>query len=174
MSCYHPLKAFILGIKENGTKNVKITSYNVDHLEKNIYTGKLYEINNNNKTFNDTVRVDDFVEVPCGHCVGCRIDYSRMWSCRLLCELQTQPAGSKSYFVTLTYDDDHVPTIDSNFPESPPLLTLRMRDLQLFMKSIRKRFTVKGDDSTKIRFFAAGEYGTNTFRQPSSLSLYNF
>ena len=43
----------------------------------------------------------DIVQVPCGCCIGCRLDYSRQWANR--CYLES--LGSKdTYFITLTYD----------------------------------------------------------------------
>ena len=90
--------------------------------------------------------VREFVTVPCGQCVGCRLEYSRQWANRCMLELQYHDS---SFFVTLTYDDEHVPRS----------LTLCKRDFQLFMKRLRKAFP-----KDKIRFFMAGEYGTNTFR----------
>lgn len=47
-------------------------------------------------------------------------------------------------FVTLTYDDDHVPAD----------LSLHYEDYQLFMKRVRRRFA-----SARVRFYMCGEYG---------------
>ena len=52
-----------------------------------------------------------------------------------------------SCFVTLTYDDEHLPVGG----------TLVYRHFQLFMKRLRKSFP-------KARFFMCGEYGDNTSR----------
>lgn len=88
--------------------------------------------------------------VPCGHCLGCHIDYSRNWANRMILELQDNP---KAIFVTLTYDDDHLPISDSMLP------TLSVRDVQLFFKRLRKKFS-----GIKIRYYLAGEYGPTTHR----------
>lgn len=167
ISCYHPLKAFILSVRNDGKKNVKITSYNTDHLEINPINNVKIEIKDNKTQFPLYHRVDDYVEVPCGHCLGCRLDYSRMWSCRLICELQTQPAGSRSFFVTLTYNDENIPCVDSNFRDSPQMFTLRKKHIQDFMKSLRKRFP-----ENRIRFYCAGEYSPK-FRPHYHMILYN-
>lgn len=101
----------------------------------------------------------DVVKLPCGHCTGCRLDQSRRWADRCLLELQYHDSA---YFVTLTYNDAHVPRTYYSDPatgEAFEALTLHKRDFQLFMKRLRKRF-----DPQKIRFFAAGEYGENTSR----------
>jgi len=48
--------------------------------------------------------------VPCGQCIGCRLSMSRMWAIRIMCEAQMHV--DKSY-VTLTYDNDHLPEDNS-------------------------------------------------------------
>lgn len=59
--------------------------------------------------------------------------------------------------VTLTYDDAHLPALRSLVP----------RDLQLFMKRLRKAFSGK-----RIRFFAAGEYGDKFGRPHYHICLF--
>lgn len=88
--------------------------------------------------------------VPCGHCLGCQIDYSREWANRMCIELDDNP---KAIFVTLTYNDAHLPRTTSGTK------TLRKRDLQLFWKRLRKAYP-----NVKIRYYVAGEYGSKTFR----------
>ena len=99
------------------------------------------------------------IALPCGQCLGCRIEYSRQWANRLMLEREAHDAA---WFCTFTYGDDHVPRSyypDPETGEAIPSLTLRKRDFQLLMKRIRRRFP---DDH--IRFFACGEYGSQTFR----------
>ena len=57
-------------------------------------------------------------------------------------------------FITLTYNDDNLP-YDINSPRP----SLCKRDVQLFMKRLRKRFPEK-----EIRFYLCGEYGERTLR----------
>lgn len=78
--------------------------------------------------------------VPCGQCLGCRLERSRQWAVRLLHE-KTQ--HDLAVFVTLTYDDDHLPEDGS----------LHKEHFQLFMKRLRKRH------GAQIRYFHCGEYG---------------
>jgi len=85
------------------------------------------------------------VTVACGRCIGCRLDKSRDWATRCIHEAQLH---EQSCFVTLTYDDKHL----------PPGGTLVPRDYQLFMKRLRKART------KKIRFFHCGEYGETSGR----------
>lgn len=88
--------------------------------------------------------------VPCGKCLGCRIDYSREWANRMCVELDDNP---RAIFLTLTYNNDHLPRTESGVP------TLDKRDLQLFWKRLRKSFPC-----VRIRYYVAGEYGPKTLR----------
>lgn len=156
MACYHPLKAIVV----EGSQSVK---NNVPTRKRVFKFLKPFEV--------DKYPADKIIQIPCGQCVGCRIQYSREWANRCMMELQYHDS---SYFVTLTYDDAHVPrakylTSDASVsaltgellsePEFQESLTLRKRDFQLFMKRLRKKF-----HNQKIRFFMAGEYGSNTLR----------
>lgn len=91
-----------------------------------------------------------YTPVPCGKCQGCRADRSREWSIRMLLELEEM---KNAIFVTLTYNNEHLPRLADGTP------TLDIRDTQLFLKRLRKKFSGK-----KIRFFLCGEYGSNTHR----------
>lgn len=138
MACYHPLHAKLVpGQKSvNGKAVYRFLRWDDPH-------------------YSDS----DIVLIPCGKCVGCRLEYSRQWANRCMLELQYHDSA---YFVTLTYDDYHVPRSYYSDPatgEAQPSLTLSKRDWQLFMKRLRFAFP---DD--KIRFFMCGEYGPNTFR----------
>ena len=79
--------------------------------------------------------------VPCGKCSACRIAYRRLWCIRLEHELYYNP---DSMFLTLTYDEEHLPPNDS----------LQKQELQKFFKRLRKRIRPR-----KIKYFACGEYG---------------
>lgn len=85
------------------------------------------------------------IKLPCGQCVGCRLDRSREWSVRCLHEAKMHKQNS---FLTLTYADDNLPANNS----------LCYRDFQLFMKRLRKHAGVS------LRFFMCGEYGNETAR----------
>lgn len=82
--------------------------------------------------------------LPCGRCIGCKLERSRQWAVRCVHESQMHDF---SCFVTLTYTDESLPADSS----------LRYRDFQLFMKKLRK---LKGS----VRFYMCGEYGEKFFR----------
>ena len=84
---------------------------------------------------------DEWLDVPCGHCLACRIARTREWTVRLLHESEFWEDTS---FITLTYDDEHVPVTyyaEDEFGSARGGFTLRSRDLQLFMKRLRKKRT---------------------------------
>lgn len=85
----------------------------------------------------------DTVQLPCGKCTGCIIDRSHEWSIRIYQEASLYDRNS---FVTLTYDDSHLPD-DSR---------LDIRHLQLFWKRLRHL--------GPVRYYACGEYGSETRR----------
>ena len=95
------------------------------------------------------------INVPCGHCVGCRLDKSRQWADRMMLELDH---SKTAIFVTLTYDPLNVP-VACVLDDGSVLFTLDKRDVQLFMKRLRRSF-----DGREIRFYLAGEYGSQTHR----------
>lgn len=100
------------------------------------------------------IKYPDGLEVPCGKCMACRISKRREWSMRLLHELDYH---NGSMFLTLTYKDDKLPDNRS----------LRKRDLQLFLKRLRKLLGER-----RIKYFACGEYGEKTQRPHYHLILF--
>ena len=87
--------------------------------------------------------------VPCGCCRACRINETTDWSVRALFELHDWKDAS---FVTLTYDDEHIPKNGS----------LRKEELQDFFDRFQHK--VKYEKGQKLRFFSCGEYGSHTHR----------
>lgn len=84
---------------------------------------------------------DQPMEVPCGRCIGCRLERSRQWAIRCHHELQLYPQNA---FLTLTYRPE----------EEPPNGSLNKSHLQKFFKRYRRWL-----GSHKIRYLACGEYG---------------
>lgn len=90
----------------------------------------------------DAAYTDRKVEVPCGQCIGCRIDKTSIWATRCVHETLMHET---SYFVTLTYDEEHLPAD----------LSVSIDEHQRFMKRLRKNTGQKN-----IRFYMCGEYGS--------------
>ena len=94
------------------------------------------------------------VEIPCGQCIGCRLDRSLMWAVRISNELTLHDQAS---FLTLTYKD------------LPPNNSINKEDLQAFFKRLRFHLEPK-----KIRYYACGEYGTKTLRPHYHVCLFGW
>jgi len=80
------------------------------------------------------------VTLPCGRCIGCRLERSRQWALRCVHEAQLHEDNA---FITLTYDDDHLPIGGS----------LVKPHFQKFMKRLRRSLP------HRVRFYQCGEYG---------------
>ena len=93
----------------------------------------------------DPILYPDGLKVPCGRCLLCRIRRKSEWTDRMIHELNYHDGA---LFVTLTYDSNKVPVGDKGY------MTLRKKDLQLFMKRLRKAL-----EPRRIRYYACGEYG---------------
>lgn len=106
------------------------------------------------------------ISVPCGQCIGCRLDYASSWADRLCLEASLYD-DELSHFVTLTYDDGHLPLNASNTG-----FTLCPDDVTLFLKRLREYYR-REYDHTNIRFYLAGEYGTETMRPHYHLCIFN-
>lgn len=109
--------------------------------------------------------------VPCGRCVGCRLERSKQWAIRIMHEAQMHKANS---FITLTYENTDADThaLIARAPTS-----LIKQDVQRFMKRLRKnnekhyRVDSVGSEQPpsplgdgRIKFYAIGEYGPATAR----------
>lgn len=118
------------------------------------------------------------IKIPCGQCLGCRLERSRVWAIRCLHEASLY---SDNCFITLTYNDDKVPSgsdrncckceifkrndrkICSSVPGS-----LCKADFQRFMKRLRYYFR------KNIRYYQCGEYGSKFSRPHFHACLFNF
>ena len=159
MACYHPLKGYKIGLTENGKPNYYITSYNTHHVELRSNSAPVACESSYVSPYSQH-SIYEFIEIPCGKCLGCRLAYSRMWADRCMAEATLH---EQSYFVTFTYNNDNVPLneyVDGETGEIKKSMTLVKRDFQLFMKRLRKNYPYEN----KIRFFMSGEYGGDTAR----------
>lgn len=86
--------------------------------------------------------------IPCGYCILCRQEQARQQAVRIAHEAQLHPENA---FITLTYDDAHI----------PPYGGLRYEDLQKFWKRLRKHLS---KTNRNIRYYAVGEYGDDKLR----------
>ena len=118
MTCYHPKDAWRVYFPEYGHTSIQ---FRVSDAQK---------------------AVSDHVPIPCRKCIGCRIDYGRQWTVRLMHEAQMQTEDS--VFITLTFDDKHLSKDGS----------IQVSAMQQFHKSLRQLLS-----PIKYRHYTIGEYG---------------
>lgn len=97
-------------------------------------------------TFKQGQGVGLALKIPCGQCVGCRLERSRQWAIRCVHEAQMHV---QNCFITLTYDEENIPSGG----------TLNKKHFQDFMKRVRYQFP-----KLRIRYYHCGEYGSQTSR----------
>ncbi|WNK14517.1 MAG: replication initiator protein [Microvirus sp.] len=105
---------------------------------------------------------DRKAEIPCGRCIGCRLEKARQWAARCVHESQLH---QRNCFLTLTYNQGSVPEVKSSI-DGTSLPSLRPRDFTLFMKRLRERY------GAGIRFFQCGEYGDQLGRPHHHVLLF--
>ena len=105
----------------------------------------------------------EFVSIPCGNCIECRLYYSREWASRCMLEAMQY---SHNWFLTLTYDDEHLPLNDLGNP------TLRTEDFTNFIKRLRTKFE-REKNFQGCRFYGNGEYGDESLRPHYHVLLFN-
>lgn len=168
MSCFHPLVAYPGKLTENGKVKYIPVKYNSRYDEGYQSIDWIKEKQAHSKTVNGQVYYPTLL--PCGKCIGCRLDKSREWALRCMMELKSQEG--LAFFLTLTYNENKVPVSyypDPDTGEALPCYTLRLDDLQRFWKRLRKALP-----DTKIRYFASGEYGKDTWRPHYHAIVYGF
>lgn len=87
--------------------------------------------------------------LPCGQCRGCRARSAREWSMRCMHEASLH---EENCFVTLTYDDAHLPKDGSL--DAPDPRREYCGAFGNFMKRLRKEISPR-----KVRYYHVGEYG---------------
>lgn len=98
------------------------------------------------------------LKLPCGKCPECMKDYYTMWATRGSRELSQ---WDSSLFITLTYDEKHLPKNNS----------LDKGEIQRFIKRVKHHFG--STKSNPIRQTYCGEYGEKTRRPHYHCVLYN-
>lgn len=91
---------------------------------------------------------------PCGKCRACRLRKAN--EKMIISIFAANEFKSKGQFLTLTYNDEHLPN------------GLNHSDFSAFMKRLRKNTGVKG-----VKMFVAGEYGSESHREHFHVLFYN-
>lgn len=127
MPCYHPLRSFQLPdgtVKVLGAKGARLP------------TGSRALL------------------LPCGQCIGCRLERARGWAIRCMHEASLYDSN---LFVTLTYNDEHLPAD----------LSLHHEHYVLFQKRLRYHA------GYQPRYYMCGEYGEARGRPHYHACLFN-
>lgn len=156
MSCYAPLKRFIIGTNPNtGKTEGRIFPFDTDHLED---IGSALVPSSSPEIFNRGAKIyRDYQEIPCGYCEGCKMAHAKEWADRLLMEYTET---KKALFITLSYNEENVVWNGDK-------RTLCKKDGQDFLKRLRDHFYPR-----KLRFYLCGEYGELTFRPHMHLVVF--
>lgn len=98
-------------------------------------------------------------KVPCGKCELCKKRRQREWFVRLNSEWKH---SQTAFFVTLTYDDVHIPCNDG-------IVYVSKKDCQDFMKRLRKPL-----GKHRVSYFLVSEYGDQFKRPHYHMLLFNY
>lgn len=120
-----------------------------------------------------------YEQVPCRHCWACSLNYSAEWATRITKECEK---SEYNWFITLTYDDEHLPIAEKTGAEFDGQIvtwendgtwqgTLYPEEMTTFINSLRKYFERKG--ITNIKYYYCGEYGELTHRPHYHIILMN-
>ena len=123
MTCINPKKALLITreMYDNGElikvqKQMKI-------IEVKYQETKTEEIRQGKKTL---IIKSEPIELPCRKCIGCKLDKANDWATRSIIEAKN---WKNNCFVTLTYDEEHI----------PKHRLLQKSDVQKFWKRLRKQ-----------------------------------
>lgn len=112
-----------------------------------------------------------YAYVPCGKCVECRKAKSSEWQFRLNAEfLELKKRGWNMAFMTLTYDDKHLPKVPEVLfkkkEEYKDISCFSRTDIRSWIDKIRQycKYHFRFVDDNSIKYFVASEYGSTTHR----------
>lgn len=165
MPCFSPNPVVILGdrylpLSSHGVKNgILFCGRNTDFV---VVYDKL--LKKNVKIFSK-----DFSYVKCGQCAGCRLAESCEKANR--CTLETY-SHRTNYFLTLTYDDEHLPFNHKIDLETGEVLneyvpSLRRKHIENFNKNLRRQLDYHGlvyEDESPMKIMYCGELGSKSAR----------
>lgn len=133
-------------------EQIKQLQYSTLGISKSVYLNKIM------KQY-DVKQIEDLIAVPCGKCEECLKANARAWSIRILQEAKQY---KNNYFITFTYDDEHLPLYGS----------LVKDEISNFNKKL-KTYLQRNNCNSDFRFYAVGEYGSQTFRPHYHVIYFN-
>lgn len=121
----------------------------------------------------------DYLPIPCGKCMYCRIKKSREWAARAYHENQLyinpDTQESESCFLTFTYDDESLHKLCElhEDDEGNSSYSLDSKYFSKFIKNFRRQLDYHYDKK-KIRYLYCGEYGPGTLRPHYHMLCFGF
>lgn len=112
------------------------------------------------------VSAQKYISVPCGRCADCRASYYESIRQRAIVESMT----SYVYFITLTYDDAHLPSL--SFTSSQGVVNIYYSDISHIQDLFKRLRNVDYLQDRHFRYLAVTEYGTERFRPHHHLLLF--
>lgn len=140
MPCFFPLQARIL--LEDGKKNIVFP--------KSDYLFHAWKAG---------IKFDNTLMLPCGRCLGCRLERSRQWAIRIMHEASLYEANS---FLTLTFNNEYLNKMCLGG-------SLSKEHVPLFLKRLRRSI-----EPEKVRSFYCGEYGEKFSRPHYHVLLFGY
>ena len=164
MPCYHPLIRY-----EDKTKYITAADGHKYH------PAQINRPFDRKETLEYTTQFHGAGLIPCGKCIGCRLEYAKEWANRGYLESKLYD-DNFCWFVTLTYDDNNLVTEWKDEKEgisnSAVSGTLVPRHFTRFMHDLRQ-IMERRYNRTGIRFMGCGEYGDEKERPHYHVILFN-
>lgn len=169
MACTSPMHMAVLDLKDEATTlRFKMLHKDKDAWKYNLEHHRAYRLVCSNSRKIDVEAAFKgysykIIEVPCGNCINCRLDYSKDWANR--CHFEALQYEF-NWFLTLSYDDEHI--VKGKYGNGtlvPAHYTKFMHDLR---QVFERKFGFKG-----IKMFGCGEYGELSARPHLHIILFN-
>lgn len=158
--CYFPL--YRLPVPEDLNWNKSFKRFGYVEQSKAFIWDKRNTATTEKISFHFRKILDSLQTIPCGQCMECRIKHSRELAQRALAE---STLHEENYFITLTYDDEHLPvrpSISRQDLQPGVFGYLKRDDLDNFIKNLRR--WVEYHHGEDFMVFPCGEYGSKTGR----------
>lgn len=158
MPCYHPMKAVKVDTDRYIYPRWVSIKNGIGFLPK-----ECDQILIRNKMTGVVQPVTDFLYLPCGNCIGCRLSWSVERANRCIIETMEH---ENNWFITLTYDDEHLPYSEDG------VASLNPADIKNFNKNLRRQLEYHFGFKEPLKIMYAGEYGEKEGHRPHYHGIY--
>lgn len=186
MTCFQPIDCYLpMGFDSEGKRHLifspkKIYQFKVSTIHKLEKYGIFQPLKNENfDIYSETARFPDvyinhdipdepdgmLLQVPCGKCDGCKLDYSRRWATRAINEAKLFDEYRNCSFLSLTFNEENLRST-----------TLGYSVDKAFFKSWvkRLRYAVQSEYGVTFRHMSCGEYGAKRSRPHYHMLIFGF